>query len=141
MRYLMLISLFFLNGCKPFSKKIESVNSNKALYTEEFKLVYFKELLAKGFNSDIRYLQATSIDRSSFTEPILSSDDLELIDSITSLDNQKMVSDSIQSILKRAEGAAGKRVFKYALDRYQSRWLDSIANSRFIIFLKYQSDL
>ena len=112
----------------------------KNLYNEEFKIVYFEELLKKGFNSDKGYLQAVSIDRSNFAEPMLSPDDLKLIDSITFVDNQKMVLDSIQSVLTRAEGAVGKQVFKYALDRYQSRWLDSIANSRFVIFSKYHTD-
>jgi hypothetical protein len=97
--------------------------------------------LKKGFNSDTGYLQATRIDRSNFTEPILSKDDLKLIDSITFIDNQKMVTDSIQSIINRAEGAVGKQVFKYSLDRYQSRWLDSIAKNRFHVFSKYHSDL
>jgi hypothetical protein len=140
MRYLGITILTFLFGCKQNTNKSESYTSIKTLYTKEFKLVYFEELLKKGFNSDKGYLQATSIDRSNFAEPMVSPDDLKLIDSITFQDNQKMVLDSIQSILTRAEGAVGKQVFTYALDRYQSRWLDSIANSRFIIFSKYHTD-
>ena len=141
MRYLIIITLFYLFGCKPLFKPSESNNSIKTLYINEFKLIYFEELLKKGFNSDTGYLQATRIDRSNFTEPILSKDDLKLIDSITFIDNQKMVTDSIQSIINRAEGAVGKQVFKYSLDRYQSRWLDSIAKNRFHVFSKYHSDL
>lgn len=140
MRYLLITILTFLYGCKQNDIKTESHISMKTLYTDEFKLVYFEELLKKGFNSDKEYLQATSIDRSHFTEPMLSPDDFKLIDSITFQDNQKMVLDSIQSVLTRAEGAVGKQVFKYTLDRFQSRWLDSIANSRFMIFSKYHTD-
>ncbi len=140
MRYVLILILTFLFGCKQYANKKESHAMMKNLYTEEFKLVYFEELLKKGFNSDKGYLQAVSIDRSNFAEPMLSPDDLKLIDSITFVDNQKMVLDSIQSVLTRAEGAVGKQVFKYALDRYQSRWLDSIVNSRFVIFSKYHTD-
>ena len=64
-----------------------------------------------------------------------------MIDSFIFIDNQKMVTDSIRSIINRAEGAVGKQVFKYALDRYQSRWRDSIAKNRFHTFSKYHSDL
>ena len=140
MRYLVITILTFLFGCKQNDIKTERHTSMKTLYTDEFKLVYFEELLKKGFNSDKGYLQATSIDRSHFTEPMLSPDDFKLIDSITFQDNQKMVLDSIQSVLTRAEGAVGKQVFKYTLDQFQSRWLDSIANSRFMIFAKYHTD-
>ena len=46
-------------------------------------------------------------------EPVLTEDDYYLIDSIISLDNLKMKSDSINRIGRVAEGAEGKHVLAY----------------------------
>jgi len=102
----------------------------KEVYIREFKTKYFKSLLSKGFNNNKGYIEAVRIDNSNFSEPILSDKDYKYIDSLTTIENQFMSIDSLKSYDYRAEGAQGKRVFYYALDRYNSKWLDSICKNR-----------
>ena len=91
----------------------------------------FKTLLRKAFNNDKGYLEAVKIDRSNYGEIILVAGELRLIDSLTTIDNQFMVTDSIDGIGRKAEGTEGKVVFNYALDKYNSKWLDSISKIHF----------
>jgi hypothetical protein len=58
------------------------------------------------------------------------------IDRLVEIDNQKMIQDSIARIGRGSEGAQGKRIFDYALLKYQSKWLDSIAKYRSNPFVK-----
>lgn len=103
----------------------------KEIYLHEFKITYFKTLLRKAFNNDKGYLEAVKIDRSNYGEIILVAGELRLIDSLTTIDNQFMVTDSIDGIGRKAEGTEGKVVFNYALDKYNSKWLDSISKIHF----------
>mgnify|MGYP006141455181 FL=1 len=102
----------------------------KQIYVREFKTTYFKSLLRKGFNNNNGYNNAVEIDNSNFAEPILSPEDSKYIDSLTTEGNQFMASDSLQSFGNRAEGAEGKQVFYFALEKYKSRWLDSVCKQR-----------
>ena len=112
----------------------------KEIYLSEFKMTYFKDILRKGFNNNIGYNNAVKIDNSHFAEPILSTEDIKYIDSLTTVGNQFMVSDSLQSIGRRAEGAEGKLVFNYALERYNSKWLDSISKQHLKTYWKLETD-
>jgi hypothetical protein len=58
-------------------------------------------------------------------------DDYKLIDSLTTVDNQKMRMDSARSIGRVAEGAEGKHPLGFILDKLDSKWLDSLANKRY----------
>ncbi len=60
----------------------------------------------------------------------LGTPDLNLIDSFVKVDNMEMVRDSI----KRAEGAQGKYIFSYALKKFSSKWLDSLAKARYAVY-------
>ena len=80
------------------------------------------------------------IDRSGYGEPILSIQDIQFIDSLANIDNNTMVQDSLNRIGRVAEGAQGKPVFAYAMYKYQSKWLDSLAKARYKIYLLNQRE-
>ncbi len=61
----------------------------------------------------------------------MTEDDYNFIDSITRIDNQKMQSDSANSIGRVAEGAEGKHILGFILSRVSSKCLDSLANKRY----------
>lgn len=102
----------------------------KAIYINQFKLAYFRQILTKSYNNSKAIQEIISSDHSGFTEPILTESDYKLIDSLTTADNEKMKIDSTNGN-RRAEGAQGKRPLGFVLDRLNSDWLDSIANSRY----------
>lgn len=80
------------------------------------------------------------MDHSVYGEPILSADDYSFLDSLAIAENQKMTQDSVNRIGKVSEGAQGKRVFDYVLQRMNSKWLDSIAKERSKPFVKQQKE-
>ena len=108
----------------------------KESYLYDFKMSYFKTLLYEAFNRSNEIKKILLLDRSGYGEMILSYEDNKLIDSLVKIDNQIMVRDSLNTIGRVGEGAEGKHVFVYAIGRYQSKWLDSIANARCKIFLR-----
>ena len=59
-------------------------------------------------------------------EPILTDEDYRIIDSLTALDNQHLIIDSIEGH-RRAEGAKGKRPLGYVMNMLTSKWLDRLA--------------
>lgn len=77
---------------------------------------------------------ALAKDKSGYGEPILSIEDLTLIDSFSKVDNQSIVLDSIRRVGRVGEGVQGKQILSFALFRYQSKWLDSLAKERYKIF-------
>jgi hypothetical protein len=101
----------------------------KAIYIDQFKLTYFKQILVKSYNNSEAIQEILQSDNSGFTEPILTEEDYALIDSLTTADNEKIKADSTQGD-QRAEGAQGKRPLGYILNRLDSKWLDSIARKR-----------
>ena len=105
----------------------------KEIYIPNFKLTYFKKLLIAGHNNTSEIKSIVLGDHSGFSEPILSTEDYDLIDSLVKIDNQTMIMDSINRI-GVAEGADGKHVFGYALNKYQSNWLDKLSKERFKIY-------
>ena len=108
-------------------------NQYKEIYVNQFKLVYFKELLRKGFNNTDAVNNLLSSDHSGFTEPILTDDDFRVIDSLVEKDNLMMVKDSINRAGRVAEGAEGKHVLQVILDRIQNNSLDVLAKKRYRI--------
>ena len=107
----------------------------KESFIYDFKITYFKKLLLVGYNKTDAIKSVVSEDQSGFSENILSMDDYNLLDSIVKVDNDVMLKDSIVGN-RRAEGTQGKRVLGYALNKYESKWLDSLANVRSRIFMK-----
>jgi hypothetical protein len=103
----------------------------RGIYIPNFKLTYFKTLLIAGYNNTNEIKSIVVADHSGFSEPILSMEDYDLIDSLVKLDNRTMIRDSINRIGSVAEGAEGKHVFGYALNKYQSNWLDKLSKERF----------
>ncbi len=101
----------------------------KEIYLDQFKLTYFRQLLKKSYNNSNAIREVIQDDNSGFTEPILSEEDYKLIDSLTTIDNQRLISDSTDGH-RRAEGAQGKRPLGYIMDKLSSKWLDSLAKRR-----------
>jgi hypothetical protein len=124
--FILLLSVLFVQCAtvKPERKRFKEV------YINQFKLTYFRKVLLAGFNHAEEIKTLIQFDRSGFTEPILSEDDLKLIDSLVTIDNQTMIRDSTNRIGKVAEGAEGKHVLGYIMDRIESKWLDSLATRR-----------
>jgi hypothetical protein len=112
----------------------------KESYLYAFKMGYFKSLLLEGFNRSDEIKNVLLFDRSGYGDQILSTHDIELIDSLVKMDNKVMVQDSLNSIGQVGEGAEGKHVFDYALGKYQSNWLDSIAKARLKIYKDKQGE-
>ncbi len=87
-------------------------------------------MLIKSYNNSNAVREIIDNDHSGFTEPILTVEDDKLIDSLTTLDNDKMTIDSTEGN-RRAEGAEAKRSLSFILDKLSSRWLDSLADARY----------
>ena len=102
----------------------------KAIYIDQFKLTYIRKMLLKGYNNSIAIQEIIKSDHSGFTEPIITVEDIKLIDSLTTIDNQKMIADSSWGS-KRAEGSQGKRPLGFIYSRLESKWLDSLAKSSY----------
>jgi len=101
----------------------------KDIYLDQFKLTYFRKLLVKSYNNSNAVREIIGTDHSGFTESILTEDDYKLIDSLTSIDNEKLIADSTEGH-RRAEGAQGKRPLGYIMEKLYSNWLDSLAKRR-----------
>ena len=128
-----IVLLIIVVGIRCKSVRISSSQTAmyKSIYIDQFKLKYFTQMLINGYNNSQAIQEIISIDHSGFTEPILTEDDYNFIDSITRIDNQKMQSDSANSIGRVAEGAKGKHILGFVLGRISSKWLDSLANKRY----------
>ena len=108
----------------------------KESYLYDFKLVYYKKLLLAGFNNSSEVKTLVYSDQSGYGEIILTQEDYKIIDSLVDIDNRMMIEDSIRNIGTVSEGAQGKRVFNYALMKYNSKWLDKISHQRYMVFFK-----
>ena len=128
------LCLFLLN-CT--STKTNTYNQQmKQAFIFDFKITYFKKLLVEGFNKTDAIKSIVKQDQSGFGEIILSQNDYDLLDSLVKIDNEFMRKDSLNRIGRVAEGAQGKRVLAYALSKYESKWLDTLAKARSKIFMK-----
>jgi hypothetical protein len=102
----------------------------KAIYIDQFKLVYLQQVLKRSYNDSRAIKEIIDSDHSGFKEPILTEEDYKYIDYLTFVDNEKMKIDSLNGS-RRAEGAQGKMPLGYILNRINSKWLDSIAIKRY----------
>lgn len=108
----------------------------KQSYIQTFKITYFKRLLVRGFNNSKAINSVVNYENDGYGEPLLSMDDYRIIDSLINIDNLTMIRDSIHRIGRVSEGAQGKRIFAYALDKFNSKKMNSLALARFIGFYK-----
>lgn len=128
--FLSLLVLFSIQ-CRTTQTKQSAKREYKSLYIDQFKLTYFRKILQAGFNQSEAIKTVIKFDRSGFTEPLLTEDDYHLIDSLVYIDNLQMIADSIKRIGRVAEGAEGKHVFDYILNKFGSKWIDSVARHRY----------
>ena len=127
---LLTIIILVCSQCQ-FTKRSRFLRKEyKSIYINEFKLTYFEKMLIKGYNNSNTIKEILNFDHSGFTETVLTENDYKLIDSLTTLDNQAMVIDSSWG-KKRAEGSQGKRPLGFILNKFNSKWLDSLANKRY----------
>lgn len=117
--------------CKSVQSPASRRAMYKSIYIDQFKLVYFRQMLVKGYNNSKAIQEIIQLDHSGFTEPILTLDDYKLIDSIATADNLQMQIDSARSLGRVAEGAEGKHPLGVILGKLNSKWLDSLANKRY----------
>lgn len=102
----------------------------KDIYLDQFKLIYFRQLLIKSYNNSNAIREIFDADHSGFTEPLLTEEDYKIIDSLTTIDNKYLVADSIEGS-RRADGSQGKRPLGFIMSKQSSKWLDSLAKNRF----------
>lgn len=102
----------------------------KDIYLDQFKLIYFRQLLIKSYNNSNAIREIIDADHSGFTEPLLTEEDYKIIDSLTTIDNKYLVADSIEGS-RRADGSQGKRPLGFIMSKQSSKWLDSLAKNRF----------
>ena len=116
-------------SCENVNKAELQKIEKEEIYVNQFKLTYFRLLLSKSYNNSNSVRDIITNDHSGFTEPILTEIDFKLIDSLTTIDNQRLITDSSEGHL-RAEGAQGKRPLGFIMDILTSKWLDSLSKSR-----------
>jgi hypothetical protein len=131
-----IIFFILLSGCITNKEAIYN-KQMKVAFIEEFKIKYFKKLLNEAYNGSDEIKTVLHNDQSGFSEPILSLRDINLIDSFVKIDNHILVLDSIKRIGNAPEGAKGKRALGFALLKYESKWLDSLAKAISKIFYKH----
>ena len=134
-RIFLLLFIPLLFSCKTSQYETwASKKEMKEIYIDDFKLIYFKKLLIAGYNNTNEIKNVVRSDNSGFSEPILTDEDHHLIDSLVKADNNTMIKDSINRVGRVAEGAEGKHVLAFVLEKYQSKWLDQLAKERFKIY-------
>lgn len=128
--YFFLLASYLLGTSCESTRRTSSLKRQyKEIYINQFKLTYFRQLLIKSYNNSSAIREIIDTDHSGYTEPILNEKDYTLIDSLTTLDNQRLVADSTEGH-QRAEGAQGKRPLRFVMDKLSSKWLDSLAKRR-----------
>ncbi len=127
--FIFLIISITYSGCYSVHRTQSLKAQYKEVYIDQFKLTYLQKLLLKSYNNSTAVREIIRADRSGSTEPILTEEDYQLIDSLTTVDNHNLIADSTDG-RRRAEGAQGKRPLRYIIDKLQSKWLDSLATRR-----------
>jgi len=128
--YLVLfVNMTLLSSCESTRQTTTQKEQFKAIYLDQFKLTYFRQLMAKSYNNSVAVQEIIGTDHSGFTEPILTADDHHLIDSLTTIDNEYLKIDSTEGN-RRAEGAQGKRPLGFIVQKLTGKWLDSLAKRR-----------
>ncbi len=137
---LKLICIILLAGCKPSYQATYKMQMKDA-FINAFKLTYFTKVFYEGFNRPTEIKEKFATDGSGYGEPLLSMEDYALIDSFVASDNKQMYKDSINRIGTVSEGSQGKHVLSYALSKYQSKWLDSLARARYKIYKRKEEEI
>ena len=106
----------------------------KNTYKQQFKLNYFRQLLIKSYNNSNAVQEIIDKDYSGFAEPILSADDLRMIDSLTNIDNQYLIADSAKGY-ERAEGINRKRPIGFIIKKMNSKQFDKLIKDRMKILI------
>ena len=140
-------AFFLLIGanCK-ITKNVNYEERLKEAEVYDYKLTYFRKLLLEGFNHSDAVKNLLSNDASKgIADPALSTYDNEFLDSCVKVDNLVIIKDSVRrdSLFKQgkiAEGNQGKYVFSYALERFNSKWLDSLAKARYSVYKKLEAE-
>ena len=127
--FIIIFCLITSNSCESNRRTALLKAQFSDVYIKQFKLTYFRQLLAKSYNHSDAVTEIINADHSGFTEPVLTSEDYKLIDSITSIDHKYLVADSTEG-RNRAEGAQGKRPLGYIMEKLTGKWLDSLAGKR-----------
>jgi hypothetical protein len=130
-----LIFCLLLIGCKATYQGGQK-KEMKNIYLRVFKMAYFSSVLKEGFNNSEAIKSIVDNQFSGYGEPILYPEDLKLINDFAKEANVKLTKDSIERIGRVAEGAEGKYVIAYAIEAYNSKWLDSLAKARYKYFKK-----
>ena len=136
--------LLFAN-CRT-TKNVKYEERLKKAEVYNYKLTYFRKLLLEGFNHSDAVKNILNNDASKgIADPGLSTYDNEFLDSCVKADNLQIIKDSVRRDLlfkqgKIAEGNQGKYVFSYALERFNSKWLDSLAIARYRIYKKAEEE-
>ncbi len=130
-KFSILLFAFLFISCKSNYKSFES--QFKEIYVNQFKLIYTKQLLKKSYNNSVHINSILVEDRSGFTEKILTEKDYNFIDSITTIEANKIKIDSTESIGRVAEGAEGKPILSFLLSRIESAELNNIIKSHYKI--------
>jgi len=112
------------------AQKNNKVMAQETFWVNEFKEVYFKRCLKHGFNNRSEINQILSQDKSNSGDFPLGIENYRFIDSMAKVTSKKIKQDSINHPWKKIPDSTGKRVFKYCLDDYTSKWLDSLAKTR-----------
>lgn len=131
--FLFVISLIFYS-CSNSGLTRKNKADLKNIYKEQFKLIYFRQLMIKSYNNSNAVQEIIDKDYSGFTEPILSADDLRLIDSLTNIDNQYLIADSAKGY-ERAEGINGKRPIGLIIEKMKSKQFDRLIKNRMKILI------
>lgn len=142
---LIIVSLIVFTKCKS-SKEAIFEKRYKEAYINDFKIKYFRSLLSESFShsNEIKVILKNDASKG-LADPNLSMQDYQVIDSVVKIDNFLMAQDSARRDLlvrerKLPEGNKGKYVFTYALERYNSKWLDSLSKARYMINKKAQEN-
>jgi hypothetical protein len=130
-----LILCLLLLSCKA-TYQVGRKNEMKTTYLRVFKMTYFRNILKEGFNNSEAFKSIFENQFSGYGEPLLYLEDLKLIKTLAKEANLKLTKDSIERIGRVGEGAEGKHVVAYALEEYNSKWLDSLAKARYKFFKK-----
>ena len=130
--YISVVTVCLLIVSCAASRKSHLEVQYKEIYLDQFKLTYFRRLLANSYNYSETVSALIRADRSGFAEPVLTEEDERFIDSLTTVDNQFLIADSTLS-RHRAEGAQGKRPLGYILQKFSGNSIDKLAKQRFKI--------
>ena len=127
-KYIIISFVILCFGCKTDYYSFRS--QFKKIYVNQFKLTYTRQLLTKSYNNSAHINSIIVEDKSGFTEPILTDVDYRYIDSITTIEANKIKIDSAESIGRVAEGSEGKHALSFLIQRLESTDLNRIIKSR-----------